>query len=223
MSHRVQKKRHRKTDQATALSISIRERGCEIMPCTRCFTLDLSCFLAQGSTRCSECVRLKIPCDGTDVGSALARNLEVQQELEKEEEELENQLSSLAARLARIKRTRRSLRDRETQLFNRGMMEEEAQLLAFSPPGPSTQTAPSVPHVAPPPEHDSFFDWTSVPPGWPDQDFANGSAAFAGGTAPDSHLTPGLPPDPVADPSRCSPPLVVQGSSDGTPPTSQGS
>ncbi|KAK4661202.1 uncharacterized protein QC763_0114100 [Podospora pseudopauciseta] len=120
------------------------------MPCSTCFTSGTPCIMAPESSRCAECVRRKILCDGSDVGSALTRTMEEQDRLEREEQRLEDQLSQLTAQLIRVKRTRRSLRAREERLFARGIQEEDAQVAqsAAAAPPASSPGAPARPDAA---------------------------------------------------------------------------
>ncbi|KAK4651770.1 hypothetical protein QC762_0096130 [Podospora pseudocomata] len=80
----------------------------------------------------------------------LTRMMEEQDRLEREEQELEDQLAQLTAKLIRVKRTRRSLRAREERLFARGIQEEDAQVaqsVAAAPPD-SSPGAPARPDAA---------------------------------------------------------------------------
>lgn len=95
--------------------------------------------------------------------------MEEQDRLEREEQELEDQLSQLTAKLIRVKRTRRSLRAREERLFARGIQEDQvaqsaAAALPDSSPGAPARpdaaqdTVPWSPHVSDP---SLGLDWPS--------------------------------------------------------------
>ncbi|KAK4643720.1 hypothetical protein QC761_0070780 [Podospora bellae-mahoneyi] len=78
----------------------------------------------------------------------LTRAMEEQDRLEREEQELEDQLSQLTAKLIRVKRTRRSLRDREERLFARGIQEEDARVAQSAVPPSGSPGASAQPNAA---------------------------------------------------------------------------
>ncbi|KAK4663166.1 hypothetical protein QC763_0095770 [Podospora pseudopauciseta] len=104
------------------------------MPCSTCFTSGTPCIMAPESSRCAECVRRKIPCDGSDVGSALTRTMEEQDRLEPYPGKTNTPL----------------LRAREERLFARGIQEEDAQVAqsAAAAPPASSPGAPARPDAA---------------------------------------------------------------------------
>jgi hypothetical protein len=68
-ANRVQKARssatRRKTRSELALSAFVAFNGHPAeMPCSSCFRGKRKCVIADGASRCSECIRRKVFCDG---------------------------------------------------------------------------------------------------------------------------------------------------------------
>ncbi|KAK4095871.1 hypothetical protein N658DRAFT_502222 [Parathielavia hyrcaniae] len=204
------------------------------MPCSWCFRRNLACRMAAGSSRCSECVRRGRSCDGSSVASALTKLMSEQKRVEEEEADaeetlfvLQTQLQTAVGRLARLRRQKRFLKERGSELFRRGVqsleeLEEEdrrleasearvtADIQSFGIPDPST-------------------DWSAFSLSFSEVDLAALSAQPV--VAP-GFVRPSLGHESSADigpsfsPSSgvlAGPPGVDQGSSGGTPPVSQGS
>ncbi|KAJ3530146.1 hypothetical protein NM208_g9455 [Fusarium decemcellulare] len=127
MSGRVAKsKPHPKTAEASKLSEYIAKFGDEVMPCSRCFRHGLSCQIkSEQSHRCQNCTEAKVVCDGSGVASYLEKNMKARAKLDKEEEEAEAALEAAMARLARIRKQRRSLKKKGDEIFARGMRSQE--------------------------------------------------------------------------------------------------
>lgn len=139
MSHRVSKPKAKKSLERDSLSrfFELNSRPAE-MPCTYCFKRKLRCkMVEEKSNRCQECVRRGRPCDGVLVASSLTRLLDQQKRLEVEEdkageallglhaqmERLQSQMSDAVARLARIRKIKKRVKDRSAAEFERGMQE----------------------------------------------------------------------------------------------------
>ncbi|KAK3335146.1 hypothetical protein B0T19DRAFT_405704 [Cercophora scortea] len=58
------------------------------MPCANCFRHQRKCRMAEGFSRCSECLTRKVSCDGADVSYRLAKNIEERKKMESEEQRL---------------------------------------------------------------------------------------------------------------------------------------
>jgi hypothetical protein len=123
MSGRVSKSPSAKTLQRNSLARRIEETGYEIMPCTNCFRNRRVCRMSDASSRCSECAKRGRVCDGTFVASALTRTAAAQKKVESDIEKAELELETTLARLARLRRQRKILSDKTSELFSRGMRE----------------------------------------------------------------------------------------------------
>jgi hypothetical protein len=194
MSGRVSKRsRHPQTVRADALYRSILQSGVATMPCTFCFNNNLSCVVQQGSLRCAECTRSKRSCDGVDIVAPcellasvswrclfltipVLNNLEEQRRLEAAEEETEEQLAALNAKLARIRRQKRLARQRGSQLFARGAQEEDRDVQAAHHSPNAGQSEPAVQ----PPLDWSSIDWSSLGT----LDSAGGNPGVLSGSSP---------------------------------------
>ncbi|KAF4467457.1 hypothetical protein FALBO_5670 [Fusarium albosuccineum] len=126
MSGRVAKsKPHPKTVEASKLAEYIVKFGDDVMPCSRCLRLGLSCQIkGEQSHRCQNCTEAKVVCDGSGVAS-YQKNMKARAKLDKEEEEAEAALEAAMARLARIRKQRRSLKRKGDEIFGRGMRSQE--------------------------------------------------------------------------------------------------
>jgi len=135
MSGRIAKRFSRSHERRVALAAAIESQGgLAEMPCTFCFRQNRPCRMAEGSSRCAECTRRGRVCDGKFVGASLLKMLEETKKLEREETEaeealfiLQTQLSTAVGRLARIRRMKRSLKDRSAEAFSRGVQEVEEE------------------------------------------------------------------------------------------------
>lgn len=152
-----------KHEQRVALFARIELRGADPdMPCTFCHRKKLRCRMSDDSGRCSECVRRgRSSCDGVFVASTrlcpfsfsrisfpfayfvvVTRLLETQRKLEAEEEKAEEALQEALSRLARVRQIKRRARQREDELFKRGMQElDEADGVTSSDPVVERQQA----------------------------------------------------------------------------------
>jgi hypothetical protein len=97
--------------------------------------------MAEGTTRCAECVRRGRACDGFLVGDSMGRvaaaieNVEVQED--RAEEDLlvvqakvlqaQREVTEVLARLRRLRKQKQTLRSRHNELFSRGMQELDEQ------------------------------------------------------------------------------------------------
>jgi hypothetical protein len=105
----------------------IDKHGYEVMPCSYCFDRDLKCEMMDGVARCKECVRRGRKCDGTGASlSSVQSVLYEQDRLEKEEELAEEKLiraqqeaATALARLSRLRKQKRFLRERSLQMAQR--------------------------------------------------------------------------------------------------------
>ncbi|ORY60690.1 uncharacterized protein BCR38DRAFT_349772 [Pseudomassariella vexata] len=107
------------------------------MPCSFCFQRKLSCRMIEKSTRCQKCVRRGRSCDGVLVASSLERMLSQQKKLDDEEEEasenllalhsrlaeIQSELALAAGRLSRIRKIRKRVKNKSSELFERGIAE----------------------------------------------------------------------------------------------------
>lgn len=200
MTDRVRKRQSKKSQERAALASFIDSSGVETMPCSWCFKRNLACRISQGSSRCGECVRRGRSCDGSSVASALTKIMSEQRRVEQEEADaeeslfvLQTQLQTAVGRLARLRRQKRVLKERGSELFRRGMrsldeMEEEDRRIQSS----MDFVASDVRSLG----ADVPFDWSSLGLDLSETDLAVLSE-----------------PAPVVDP----------GSSGGTPEVSRGS
>lgn len=122
------------------------------MPCTNCFRYQRTCVLAKGSSRCGECAKRRVACDGTNFAPALAKSLEGLDKLSKEEDELQERLLS-------VMRQKRILKARADELFRRGSLIVESDPASYSgeDAGPSS-AGPSNSDDAGVPD----FDWSAL-------------------------------------------------------------
>lgn len=137
-SGRVTKTRsHPKSSLRDILASRIENEGVDIMPCSRCRRLNLRCrMLSKQSSKCGQCAQLSLKCDNGGIAafcgwslfslfscadSTVSRNLSEQRRLEENERQAEEDLEVAMARLARIRKQKRSLRERGDALFEEGM------------------------------------------------------------------------------------------------------
>ena len=111
-----------------------------VVPCSFCEPLSLPCKMAEGVSRCSECVRRGRSCDGSGVTVTAAQTLiREKRRLEREEDEaegellrtqqqfdaelsrLQQQLNERVARLARLRRQRKAVISRGQEMIRRGL------------------------------------------------------------------------------------------------------
>nr|XP_036577782.1 uncharacterized protein CTRU02_12302 [Colletotrichum truncatum]KAF6784841.1 hypothetical protein CTRU02_12302 [Colletotrichum truncatum] len=127
-SRRAQIKRNRQ-----ALGILVEHRGYDAMPCSPCFQHHRVCKMdLANSKRCS---------DG-DMANALNRCFREQKKVKQEEQEaeealeiLQTQLAAALGRLSRLRKQKRFLKERGSDLIRRGMQsvdewEEEERVVA---------------------------------------------------------------------------------------------
>lgn len=125
MSSRVKKSAAH--ERRVGLIELIDKHGYEVMPCSFCFDRDLKCEMMDGVSRCKECVRRGRRCDGTGASlSSVHSVLHEQDRLEKEEEIAEEKLiraqqeaATALARLSRLRKQKRFLRERSLQMAQR--------------------------------------------------------------------------------------------------------
>ncbi|KAL0939832.1 uncharacterized protein CTRU02_206442 [Colletotrichum truncatum] len=86
------------------------------MPCTRCFRAKVPCRFSEKSTRCRTCIEAKKPCDGVLVAST-----------HQEFARLQVQMADAAGRLKRIRTVRKMVRERQTEVFKRGIQEVDRE------------------------------------------------------------------------------------------------
>ena len=115
--------RSRKYKERLELALLIEIQG-DIMPsCTYCETNSRICVvLKENSSRCSECVRRGAKCDVSGPSAADLRSLIREQErLDEEEEKAASLMAVTAARLARLRKQRKFLQARGSELIRRGL------------------------------------------------------------------------------------------------------
>lgn len=144
MSGRISKSPHSKTSESSALALYVREFGDDVMPCSRCCRLRIPCKVkGDQSNRCSNCIDAKIVCDGAGVASfrsfllsflsvvvvltflPVMKNMRERKKLDDEEERAEEALELAMARLARIRKQKRRLKQKGDELFSRGVQSLE--------------------------------------------------------------------------------------------------
>jgi hypothetical protein len=140
MSGRVEKASHKKTRERLSLSSSIASLGTVAdMPCSFCFKrgLGAKCRMIEKSSRCQECTARGRSCDGFLVAASLERLATQEKRLSEQEEEasqdlekihsemleMQTKLSAAMGRLSRIRRIRKSVKNRRLDEVERGMME----------------------------------------------------------------------------------------------------
>jgi hypothetical protein len=112
---------------------SIEQFGFSVMPCTRCKAKKVECKMLEGSRKCQTCTRLGRVCDSNGVPLlSLSRMVSEDRRLEKEEEEAEEaflvqqaKLNESLARLTRLRRQRRLLRQKGERLAAEAAMADE--------------------------------------------------------------------------------------------------
>nr|XP_036575570.1 uncharacterized protein CTRU02_14489 [Colletotrichum truncatum]XP_036588020.1 uncharacterized protein CTRU02_02032 [Colletotrichum truncatum]KAF6782159.1 hypothetical protein CTRU02_14489 [Colletotrichum truncatum]KAF6799161.1 hypothetical protein CTRU02_02032 [Colletotrichum truncatum] len=104
------------------------------MPCTRCFRAKVPCRFGEKSTRCRTCIEAKKPCDGVLVASTRKEWDEKEEKageelfaLHQEFARLQVQMADAAGRLKRIRTVRKMVRERQTEVFERGMQEVDRE------------------------------------------------------------------------------------------------
>lgn len=202
-------------------------------PCSACATRNLSCIVSPTeSSRCLECVRRGLSrCDVLGItprqlSHIISQHDAVEAELELAEtqaeaaaenarrirEQIEAEAEAANEKVRRLRKQKKMWLEKMSRAISRGLntVEELEELERQEIADKATFPAP-----------DSSFDWSSIPPDWLIQDSAGAGVGPVGDLDP--HALPGFPLAPLAGSPRCSPPLAVQGSSDGTPLTSQDS
>ncbi|KAK4197318.1 hypothetical protein QBC40DRAFT_334076 [Triangularia verruculosa] len=194
----------RRQNLAAAASIF----GDEMLPCSSCEALNISdCRVFKRSSKCNHCISSgRSDCDILGLTPALTASLRRQKEkLDAEEQKARTTMLQAASKLSRVDTQRRAL----TAKFRRIAAREERLIedLEREEAQPSSTANPPL---------TSSLDWASAMLGWPGQNLPD-DPSFDLPSGPDLFL------EPVAGPSRSSPPLAAPGSSDGSPPVSQGS
>lgn len=123
--------RSRRTRNCINLAAQFLFPGVETkMPCTRCFRCNLACIMSEYSSCCTECIEISLACDGTFVTSSLSRLAAQQKKLEAEEADtdealltLQTQLSIVLSRLACLRRMKKVIKEKSSEVFCRGMRE----------------------------------------------------------------------------------------------------
>lgn len=115
--------RSKKYKERVELALLIELQG-DIMPsCTYCEAHSRTCVvLKENSSRCSECVRRGAKCDISGPSAADLRSLIREQErLNEEEEKAASLIAATASRLARLRKQRKFLQARGSELIRRGL------------------------------------------------------------------------------------------------------
>ncbi|KAH7269077.1 uncharacterized protein BKA55DRAFT_547737 [Fusarium redolens] len=109
------------------------------MPCTRCFRAGTGekCLISPDSSRCSEYMRKRKPCNGTQVASSLSILMKQEKKLEVDEDEasddllklyeemaaLQSRLAAAAGRLSYIRKIRARVKEKRSEAMHRGLQE----------------------------------------------------------------------------------------------------
>ncbi|KAK4674541.1 hypothetical protein QC763_0025370 [Podospora pseudopauciseta] len=177
-----------------------------MLPCTSCETLNLTdCRVLDRSSKCNHCLRASRPdCDVLGLTPALTASLRRQKEkLDAEEQEARATMLQAASKLTRVDTQRRNL----SAKFRRIAAREE-RLIEDLEREEAQAASSASPSLVPSFDCTSASNW--LDPNLPIDPSLDLQSAFGP-----------LPGSTVGSP-RSSPPLAVQGSSDGTPPASQG-
>ncbi|KAK4179292.1 hypothetical protein QBC36DRAFT_322750 [Triangularia setosa] len=179
-----------------------------MLPCSSCESLSISdCCVFERSSKCNHCLSSgRSDCDVLGLTPALTASLRRQKEkLDVEEQRARATMLQAASKLSRVDTQRRALAAK----FRRIAAREERLIEDLEQEEAQSSSTPN-----PPPT--SSFDWASAMLDWPGQNLPD-DLSLDLPSGPDLFL------EPVAGPSRSSPPLAAPGSSDGSPPVSQGS
>ncbi|KAF3763509.1 hypothetical protein M406DRAFT_262808 [Cryphonectria parasitica EP155] len=134
MSNRIEKSLSRKSEQRLQLSLTINLQSFEVMPCSFCISKRLECKMIKDIKRCSCCIRWDRFCNSSGIPLFLICLLILlivsriitelgcldRKELDAEEVllELQSKLSEATARLMRLRKQKRSLRDRSAKMVS---------------------------------------------------------------------------------------------------------
>lgn len=128
----------RKTLERKTLSARIKRYGLPAdMPCLYCSKHKRPCVMTEDSTRCSECIGHGRSCEGLLVGSSLARAMQEEERLAKEEELMEEKIlenqriaeriaketSEAISKLLRLRQQRKFAKSKGDDLFRRGIQQ----------------------------------------------------------------------------------------------------
>jgi hypothetical protein len=121
--------RSRKSIQRDNLYRLIVATGFDVMPCSFCSSRHLKCRMTEEHSRCAECVRRGRSCDAAGVPLvSVNRIIDEKRRIEREEEEVESELLHLQqqvaerfARLARLRRQRKTIVSKGHEMVRRGL------------------------------------------------------------------------------------------------------
>jgi len=92
-------------------------------PCSFCEKQNRKCVMKDGeSSRCAECIRAKVVCDGAS--SAWDKNvpsMTAWESIEKQEAQLQQQEEEAMAKILRLRKQQRFLRERKEKMTKRGL------------------------------------------------------------------------------------------------------
>ncbi|WXC50990.1 hypothetical protein QX201_010695 [Fusarium graminearum] len=92
------------------------------MPYSRYFRRNLICKAKDENSSCyGNCVEAKVVYDGSGVATFLSKNMKERKKIEEDERAAEEALEEAMARLARIRKMKRRLKEQGDALFVRGM------------------------------------------------------------------------------------------------------
>ncbi|TPX07898.1 uncharacterized protein E0L32_010353 [Thyridium curvatum] len=194
-SGRIEKRKSQPSRNRDALLNEILRDGFEVMPCSYCFDHNLVCKMIERTKRCQTCVGLGRSCDGTGVPvgvlsrvTAEAKRLE-REEIDEEEKflELQKQINEVSARLIRLRKQRRSLREKGIQMVQRGLQNlDELEEMERKESEAAAQESSAVLEVQANGGFD-VIDWSTVGLGGGQLltglDFAGGTAEASAGNA----------------------------------------
>jgi hypothetical protein len=123
MSGRIKKSNSsRKVRERHALADRILRSGFEMPRCSRCVSVNSNCVASTDSKRCASCVRAGRPCDRVSFSvSALERLNREEERLVRQKEEAFALIQETSAKLLRLERQQKSLRERGAEMLRRGL------------------------------------------------------------------------------------------------------
>ena len=184
MSNRVQKSSssHQRPNQREgreSLAFFALSSGFEVMPCSSCFRRKEKCIMAEGLSRCQNCILHKRQCDGSGIPIDSLQNIVREQDRLKREETLaeerllrsQHEMNEAIARLQRLKKLQEFLRHRGKEMAERGLQsleeleaEEEQERQAAQAPAAGSSEMTADPGIGV--ENDwslNGFDWGAIP------------------------------------------------------------
>lgn len=98
-----------------------------LFPCDRCCRLDRVCVKAEGSSRCSNCVRAgNCKCiEMVNSESSWKRLIAAQDKIEADEEKAQQEVAALMARLSRLQKQKKLLRKRAGEFLQTDIKDVE--------------------------------------------------------------------------------------------------